>query len=190
MVRLRVDNITQQQHGRAIPFTSGMLSTGGGSDSSPPRFTPQYGYFEIRARVPAGNGLWPAFWMLTLAQKTPEIDIMEILSRDPARVHLHYHYTDDSGEEQDFGASWSGGDFSTGWHTFAVDWEPDAIIWYVDGVERNRFEGKYVAAEPLYLILNLQVGGADSWSGPADATTTFPAYFDIDYVRVWQRARP
>ena len=71
-----------------------------------------------------------------------------------------------------------------------MEWRPDAIIWYVDGVERNRFEGDYVAAEPLYLILNLQVGGNDSWSGPADATTVFPAYYDIDYVRVWQRPTP
>jgi beta-glucanase (GH16 family) len=187
-VRLKADDVTQYHDERIIPYTSGMLSTGGGPDGSPPRFTAQYGYFEMRARVPSGKGLWPAFWMLTPAQEPPEIDIMEVLSKDPDTVHLHYHYLDAAGEEQDIGESWTAADFSKNWHTFAVDWQPERIVWYVDGVERNRFEGDHVAAQPLYLILNLQVGGKDSWSGPADATTRFPAYFDIDYVRVWQRA--
>ena len=190
VIRLRADNLPQFQHGREIPYTSGMLSTGGGLDGSPPRFTAQYGYIEARVLVPAGRGLWPAFWMLTPAQRPPEIDIMEVLSKDPERVHLHYHYLDGAGIVQDYGTAWDNGDFSADWHTFGVEWQPDAIIWYVDGVERNRFEGDYVADEPLYLILNLQVGGNDSWSGPADATTVFPAYYDIDYVRAWQRATP
>ena len=186
IVRLRADNQPEFQHGRVIPYTSGMLSTGGGPDGSPPRFTAQYGYFEARVRVPSGRGLWPAFWMLTPAQRPPEIDIMEVLSKDPTRVHLHYHYVDGAGIVQDYGAAWDDGDFSAGWHTFGMEWRPDAIIWYVDGVERNRFEGNDVAHEPLYMILNLQVGGKDSWSGPTDATTVFPAYYDIDYVRAWQ----
>jgi beta-glucanase (GH16 family) len=190
IVRLRADNHPQFQHGRVIPYSSGMLSTGAGLDGSPPRFTAQYGYFEARVRVPAGRGLWPAFWMLTPAQHPPEIDVMEVLSKEPTRVQLHYHYLDGSGVVQDYGTAWDDGDFSAGWHTFGVEWRPDAIIWYVDGVERNRYQGNYVAAEPLYLILNLQVGGNDSWSGPADATTVFPAYYDIDYVRAWQRATP
>jgi beta-glucanase (GH16 family) len=190
IVRLKAENQPQHQHGRLIPYASGMISTGAGPDGSAPRFTAQYGYFEARVRVPAGRGLWPAFWMLTPEQRPPEIDIMEVLSKKPTQVHLHYHYLDGSGVLQDFGKAWDDGNFSTAWHTFGVDWQPDAIIWYVDGVERNRYEGKYIAAEPLYLILNLQVGGKNSWSGPADATTVFPAYYDIDYVRVWQRAAP
>jgi beta-glucanase (GH16 family) len=189
-VRLRVDKKPQHQYGRVIPYTSGMISTGAGPDGSAPRFTAQYGYFEARVRVPSGRGLWPAFWMLTPEQRPPEIDIMEVLSKNPNQVHLHYHYIDGSGVLQDFGTAWKDGDFSTAWHTFGVDWQPNAIVWYVDGVERNRYEGKYIAAEPLYLILNLQVGGKNSWAGPADATTVFPAYFDIDYVRVWQPVAP
>jgi len=190
IVRLRADNHPQFQHGRVIPYTSGMISTGAAPESSAPRFTAQYGYFEARVRVPAGRGLWPAFWMLTPEQHPPEIDIMEVLSKEPTHVHLHYHYIDGSGVLQDYGTAWDDGDFSADWHTFGVEWQPDTIVWYVDGVERNRFEGNYVAAEPLYLILNLQVGGNDSWSGPADATTVFPAYYDIDFVHVWQRAMP
>ncbi len=189
-VRLRADNQPQFQYGREIPYSSGMLSTGAGTGSSSPRFTVKYGYFEARVRVPAGRGLWPAFWMLTPEQKPPEIDIMEVLSKEPTRVQLHYHYIDGSGDIQDYGAAWDGGDFSADWHTFGLEWRQDAIIWYVDGVERNRYEGDYIAAKQLYLILNLQVGGKDSWSGPADETTVFPAYYDIDYVRVWQRAAP
>ncbi len=190
ILRLKAQDVTQHVNGRTIPYSSGMLSTGGGPDGSKPRFTAKYGYFEIRARIPSGNGLWPAFWMLTPDQKPPEIDIMEVLSRDTNTVQMHYHYLDDSGTEQDVGQGWwSEDDFSEGWHTYAVEWRPDAIIWYVDGVERNRYEGDAIADVPLYLILNLQVGNADSWAGPTDKSTKFPAYFDIDYVRVWQRPK-
>jgi beta-glucanase (GH16 family) len=190
IVRLRADNLPQIQHGRVISYTSGMLSTGAGSGRTSPRFTAQYGYFEARVRVPAGRGLWPAFWMLTPEQHPPEIDIMEVLSKDPTGVHMHYHYIDGSGVLQDFGTAWNDGDFSADWHTFGLEWQPGAIIWYVDGMQRNRYDGDYVAAEPLYLILNLQVGGKNSWAGPADATTVFPAYYDIDYVYVWQQVAP
>lgn len=190
IVRLRADNRSQLQDGRVYSSTSGMLSTGAGPDDSLPRFTFQYGYFEARVKVPAGAGLWPAFWLLTPTQRPPEIDIMEVLSRRPSRVELHYHYTDSAGVVQDYGASWDDGDFSAGWHTFGLEWRPDAIVWYVDGVQRSIYRGNYVAAEPLYLILNLQVGNSNSWSGAPDATTVFPAYYDIDYVRVWQPATP
>ncbi len=188
IVRLRADNQSQHQDDKIFSRTSGMLSTGADSDRSQPRFTFQYGYFEARVKAPAGIGLWPAFWLLSPAQRTPEIDIMEILGKQPNRVQLHYHYIDSTGIEQDSGAYWDDGDFAAGWHTFGVEWQPTSLTWYVDGVQRRVYDGSNVAAEPLYLILNLQVGG--SWGGEPDATTVFPAYYDIDYVRVWQPATP
>jgi beta-glucanase (GH16 family) len=67
-----------------------------------------------------------------------------------------------------------------------VDWQPNAIIWYVDGIERWRFtEASRISSEPMYLLLNLAVGG--DWAGPPDGDTGFPSYFEIDYVRVWER---
>ena len=75
-------------------------------------------------------------------------------------------------------------DFSADFYTFAVDWEPGSIVWYVDGVERA-LTTKGVPDEPMYLIANLAVGG--DWPGNPDATTVFPGYMDIDYIRVYQR---
>jgi beta-glucanase (GH16 family) len=188
IIQLRADNQSHRQRGNDFSYTTGMLSTGADSSRSQPRFTFQYGYFEARVKAPAGVGLWPAFWLLSPAQRPPEIDIMEILGIQPNRVQMHYHYLDSTGIEQDSGASWDDGDFSAGWHTFGLEWQPTSLIWYIDGVQRRVYDGSNVAAEPLYLILNLQVGG--SWGGKPDATTVFPAYYDVDYVRVWQPATP
>jgi LysM repeat protein len=156
------------------PYTSGIVTTY-------KKFSYQYGFLEIRALVPGGRGLWPAFWSLpTNGQTTPEIDTMEILGGSPTSAQLHYHY----GQGVDSGVEARGPDFTDGWHTFAVDWEPDAITWYIDGVQQNTFTKKpAIAAVPMYLIANLQVGG---WPGRPDGTTPFPATYQIDYVRVWQ----
>ncbi|MBL8015490.1 MAG: family 16 glycosylhydrolase, partial [Candidatus Doudnabacteria bacterium] len=66
-----------------------------------------------------------------------------------------------------------------------IDWQPDALVWYVDGIERWRFiDAANIPSEPMYLLLNLAVGG--DWPGPPDASTIFPSYYEIDYVRVWK----
>ncbi len=168
-------------NGNAYHYTSGMVMSGGRQGSHAPGFACTYGYFEARVRVPAGKGLWPAFWMLPADYRArPEIDIFEILGDTPNQVHLNYHYV--GGNE---GTTWRGPDFSAGWHVLGLDWEPNAITWYVDGVERWRFtDASTIANTPLYLLLNLAVGG--SWPGQPDASTPFPSYFYIDYVRVWQ----
>ena len=167
-------------NGKTFNYTSGMVMTGGRKYLTDPGFTFTYGYAEARVKIPAGQGIWPAFWMLPASYNSePEIDIMEILGHQPDVVHFHIHNGVHPGQ------SWTGEDFSQGWHTFAVDWQPDAIVWYVDGVERWRYTGSAVPAEPSYLLLNLAVGG--DWPGAPDATTVFPAYYDVDYVRVWDR---
>jgi beta-glucanase (GH16 family) len=167
-------------------YTSGMVMTGGRRGVRAAAFAFTYGYAEARVRVPKGKGLWPAFWLLPVSYDSrPEIDAMEILGDNPSAVHMHFHYAD-----QDVGTTWTGPDFSAGWHTFGVDWEPNAIVWYVDGVERWRFtDASVIPHEPMYLLANLAVGG--SWPGDPDATTPFPSSYDLDYIRVWQRsARP
>ncbi|MEN3314727.1 MAG: hypothetical protein V7605_961 [Acidimicrobiaceae bacterium] len=172
-------------NGKTYNYTSGMVSTGGRSGSVAPGFTYKYGYAEARVDVPAGQGLWPAFWTLPSDYSwPPEIDAMEILGNQPNVTHMTYHYLDANGVEQGPGASWAGPDFSAGWHTFGVDWEPNAIVWYVDGVERNRFtDASAITAKPQYLLLNLAVGG--TWPGSPDASTSFPSDYLVDYVRVW-----
>jgi beta-glucanase (GH16 family) len=176
--------------GQIYPYTSGMVTTGPVSYDEPERlgFAFQTGYAEIKARVPQGNGLWPAFWLLPVdLTSKPEIDVMEILGNDPNILEMHIHYLVDPENADSSGADWEGPDFSADWHTFAIDWRTDRVVWIVDGIERWRFEEQaYIPSVRMYLLLNLAVGG--DWPGPPDSNTVFPSYFDIDYIRVWRAA--
>jgi beta-glucanase (GH16 family) len=127
-------------NGTRYRYTSGMVMTGGRKYRQLPGFTYRYGLAEARVRVPKGKGLWSAFWMLPASYESrPEIDAMESLGGSTSIQRMGFHYLKPDATRADVGADWVGPDFSAGWHTFAVDWEPDAIVWYVDGVERWRF---------------------------------------------------
>jgi beta-glucanase (GH16 family) len=183
-------NLTAQKQnvtagGQTYHYTSGMISSGPATNGAPAKFSFQYGYMEMRAEVPAGQGLWPAFWTLAADESyPPEIDIFEILGNATTVDNMHYHYPDGSDEGADVGSEWTGPNFSAGWHTFAVDWEPGSLTWYVDGVARFHTSNK-VTSKPQYLVANLAVGGG--WPGNPDATTPFPSSLQIDYIRVWQK---
>ena len=175
-------------NGKTYQYTSGMVMGGGRKYEKPPGFTFTYGYAEARVKIPKGKGLWPAFWMLPLSYKSrPEIDISEILGDTPNIQRMHYHYLNADGSKVDQGNNWIGPDFSQDWHTFGVHWASSEIVWYVDGVERWRFsDSSTISSEPMYVLLNLAVGG--NWPGSPDAFTSFPSYYDVDYVRVWQKS--
>jgi beta-glucanase (GH16 family) len=162
------------------PYTSGMIS-------SHKSFRHRYGYLEARIKFPKGKGMWGAFWNLPYPVSwPPEIDVVEVLGRAPSRAEFHYHYGTRSNHLQS-GRSHSGPDLTTGFHTYAVRWQNDLIIWYLDGVERYRFKGTRVSEKSMYILLNLAVGG--SWAGTPDATTPWPTTMYVDWVRVYQ-ARP
>ena len=159
-------------------YASGLIS-------SQNHYTFTYGYAEIRAKVPHGQGLWPAFWLVTEGKvRRPEIDVLELLGHDTQTVYTTAHYRDDDGAIQDVGHSVSVPDLSAGFHTFAVDWSPEALIWFVDGIECYRIT-EHIPDEPMYMIANLAVGG--TWPGDPDESTSFPAQFDVDSIRVYQR---
>jgi beta-glucanase (GH16 family) len=177
--------------GKLYNYTSGVVTTGKArwQEAAPDRFAFKYGYAEMRAKLPKGQGLWPAFWLLSCDQDwPPEIDVLETLGHQPNVVYMTVHFPAGDGSAASSGGKWTGPDFSAGWHTFGVDWQPGAITWYVDGVERRRYTNPaHIPDEPMYLLLNLAVGG--TWAGAPDASTVFPAHYDIDYVRVWS-SRP
>lgn len=159
------------------PYSSGMIS---GHD----KFSFLYGYVEARLKSPRGRGLWPALWMLPVNHEwPPEIDILEILGHAPETAHMTLHYKLPSSPHLSQGSSYSGPDFSKDWHIFSLHWEPGVLTWYIDGEERFTLEHD-VPDVPMYLIANLAVGG--NWPGSPDETTFFPAYFEIDYIRVYQ----
>lgn len=190
LLRLRArPHIVEASNGITYQYTSGMVSSGRGSSdlSAPAGLVIRYGYVEIRAKLPAGRGLWPAFWLLPDNNTSkPEIDVLEVLGHSPDTVHMAFHYRLPNGDADRAKYTWKGPDFSADWHIFALDWQPDKLAWYIDGVERWRYtEAAYIPSVPMYLLLNLAVGG--DWPGAPDEKTIFPAYYEIDYVRVWSR---
>lgn len=182
MVRLMAEKrqVTCLNHSQQVTqgYASGMIQSNGHFDFS-------YGFVEARTRGTQGKGLWPALWTIPSDLSwPPEIDILEIIGHGPTVAHLTYHYTF-GGVETGMGESYDGPDFSADWHTFGVYWQPDAIRWYIDGVERFHFtETKYITGVKMYVIANLAVGG--NWPGAPSDSTVFPNYFDVDYYRVWQ----
>ncbi|HJZ91617.1 MAG TPA: glycoside hydrolase family 16 protein [Gemmataceae bacterium] len=160
-----------------------------------------YGRFEARLRLPYGQGMWPAFWMLgsnidSVGWPTcGEIDVMENIGREPSTVHGTLHGPGYSGGNG-IGAGYTlpgGQKFSDAFHTFAVDWGPNTIRWYVDDqlyqtrTPADLPAGKaWVFDHNFFMILNLAVGG--QWPGNPDSTTVFPQTYLVDYVRVYQDA--
>ncbi|GAA4926508.1 beta-glucanase (GH16 family) [Nonomuraea thailandensis] len=175
-------------------YTSARMNTG-------TKFHFTYGRVEARIRVPKGNGLWPAFWMMGADFLTGrpwpyngEIDIMEVLGKDVKTSYSTVHapaYNGGGG----VGAPYTlpgGADYSDDFHVWAADWDSEGIVYTLDGrtvftiskdqVEQTR--GPWIFDHPFYIILNLAVGG--DWPGPPDAATPFPSRMLVDYVRVYR----
>lgn len=172
-------------------YTSARIKTAG-------LFERTHGRYEARIRVPRGQGIWPAFWLLGADCKSTgwprcgEIDIMENIGKEPATVHGTIHGPGYSGEHG-FGApsSLDDGAFADDFHVFAVEWAQGEIRWYRDGIlyhtaRPGLVNGAWVYEHPFFVILNLAVGGY--WPGNPDATTRFPQRMLVDYVRVYRPA--
>lgn len=149
------------------------------------------GYAEVRARVPEGDGLWPAFWLLNgyYVGRSPEIDIMEFLGEDPTTVIHAYHRNNALGVVESVSSTTSapsGENFTDDFHTYGVQWTRGRIDWYVDGQLTYTVQEEDVPYQVMYVILNLAVGGSFN-SVPVD-TSQLPAEYVIDYVRVYQAA--
>lgn len=160
----------------------------------------KYGRIEVRAKLPSGAGLWPAIWMLPTGDKyggwakSGEIDIMEFRGQNTNEVLGTLHYGDawpkntSSGKEYKLPA----GNFTDGFHTFAIEWQAGKMQWYVDDklvqtqTKWSTTGGAFPAPfdQKFHLLLNLSVGGG--FVGPVGANTKFPAQYMIDYVRVYQ----
>jgi MYXO-CTERM domain-containing protein len=173
------DKRTASYAGQTFQYASGVLCS---------VLEQTYGYFEARLKVPAGQGMWPAFWLLGKNGSTGvnEVDIHEILGHQPSTVYMTVHWGTDYGVgHQSDGSSWPGPDFSADFHTFGLEWNSDAIIWTIDGVEHKRHTGAGVPQVDMYIILNLAIGG--TWPGAPDGTTAFPGLYQLDYVRAYSR---
>ena len=167
------------------------------------RFEVAYGRIEARIRVPEGAGLWPAFWMLGTDidqvswPQTGEIDIMEFVGRVPNEVFGTLHGPGYSGG-QSYGDTFDVGEpVGDQYHVFSVEWQPDRIVWYIDGIQFFAatpddpfLQGKqWVFNHPFFILMNVAVGG--NFGGSVGENTTFPQSMSVDYVRLYQtRPKP
>jgi beta-glucanase (GH16 family) len=154
-------------------YTSGALTTEN-------KFSFLYGRVDIRARLAAGQGIWPALWMLD-SNATHEIDLLETINNS-TNVYQTYHAID-SNVTSTFQCIVPQQNLSTEYHVYSLVWYPSYLAWYIDNVQTCLITTS-IPSNPMYLLLNTAVGG--SWPGPPDATTVFPQYTDIDYVQVSQ----
>ena len=183
------DNITRE-------FTSARLI-------SKNKFSATFGRFEARVKIPFGQGIWPAFWMLGNDIDSAgwpncgEVDIMENIGREPNIIHGTIHGPGYSGANG-ITSSYTLPDnqpFANAFHTYTVEWEPNVVRFYCDGIlyrtttPANLPPGKtWVFDHPFFILMNVAVGG--DWPGSPDTTTSFPQTMQVDYVRVYQRSTP
>lgn len=160
----------------------------------------RYGRIEARIKMPIGQGIWPAFWMMPTDDvyggwpRSGEIDIVEYLGNEPNTIHGTCHYGNAYNDKGSSGSSYSlaSGDFHTAFHVFSIEWEANVIRWYMDGQlyhavsdshpDFNNYTWPFI--HDFHFILNLAVGG--NWPGYPDASTVFPQTLEVDWVRVYQ----
>lgn len=147
----------------------------------------RYGYFEIRARLPEGKGLWSAFWMLEPGKWPPEIDVFEMLGHDPNRIHMHVHWLDE-GRHVDVGCKVSVRGSTRDFHSYGVLWTEEHLVRYVDRVPVAMSARPPGLDQPMYMLANLAVGG--DWPGSPDQRTKFPARFEVDWIAAYQLIEP
>ncbi len=156
-----------------------------------------YGRIDFRAKLPKGQGIWPALWMLgNNIGTTPwpacgEIDILELLGHEPQKMYGTIHWGAAGGASTHIGANstLSSGTFSDKFHIFSLKWDANQLSFLVDDISyftatKSQVNGNYPFDKPFFFIMNLAVGG--NWPGNPDNTTVFPQRMIVDYVRVYQ----
>ncbi len=185
--------VAQRENFGGMQYTSARIRTRNKGDW-------RYGRIEMRAKLPTGRGLWPAFWMMPTDEvfggwpRSGEIDIMELIGQQPNRVHGTIHFATPSLQHQYQGTFYTlpQGTFNDDFHLFWIEWQQNEIKWYVDStlyftrVPANLGGANWPFNERFHIILNVAVGG--NWPGSPDSTTVFPQAMVVDYVRVYQRS--
>ncbi|MFT8246751.1 carbohydrate-binding domain-containing protein [Roseomonas sp. BN140053] len=158
-----------------LPFTSGMITTEG-------TFAQTYGYYEMRAKLPEGQGVWPAFWFMAQDHTwPPEIDVLETFGDKPNQLHWASH----TGPDNTTTGDWTNvlADLTDSYHTYGLRWTADTLTYYFDGEEVAQIATPADMHKPMYMIVNLAVGSG--WGGAPTTTNFTSATMDVDYVRAY-----
>jgi beta-glucanase (GH16 family) len=156
----------------------------------------KYGRFEARMKLPSGQGIWPAFWLLGTNIRQDgwpacgEIDIMENIGKEPLTLYGTAHAVGYSGENSLGGSVNAVAPLSDDFHVYAIEWDEEEIHWFLDdqeyfSISANEVPGEWAFDHYFFIILNLAVGG--NWPGAPDDATVFPQQLLVDYVRVYQK---
>ncbi len=172
--------------GQWAHYTSGLITT---------QFShmQKYGYFEMRAKLPVGKGLWPAFWLLPEDETwPPEIDAMEAFGDRNSKGEggrTWIHYGSHALNKDEGCGEWynTGVDITADFHTYGVDIEKNGITYYFDGKPYATCKANSAANQRFYMLVNLAVGGKTSWPSTPDDKTPWPAVMYVDYVRAYQK---
>ncbi|MBX3020214.1 MAG: family 16 glycosylhydrolase [Bdellovibrionales bacterium] len=164
-----------------LTFTSGQISTGFS-------FQQQYGYYEMRAKLPKTKGVEPLFRLSRPAefQSPPPDIIVGATSGTSPQALVRYDYINEASTLDSFSAALTA-DYSTDFHRFGVDWQPGLLVWYVDGVEKARYADSSVTQDQLYMVLQMAVG--NNKTGLPDNSTILPQQMMVDYVKVYSRVQ-
>lgn len=156
-----------------LPYTSGLLTT-------KTSFSQTYGYFEMRAELPSGNGAWPAFWLLPVnGAKGIELDVLEAKGGSPGTINMSSHDPSYTGGQ--IGSTTFVPDAATAFHNYGLLWTADTVTWYIDGTAVYQIATPADMNTPMYMLIDLAVGG---WAGAADPNN-MPTSMKIDYVHAY-----
>jgi|WetSurMetagenome_2_1015567.scaffolds.fasta_scaffold55789_2 beta-glucanase (GH16 family) len=151
-----------------------------------------YGRFEIKAKLPYGQGLWPAIWMLPTDwvyggwPESGEIDIMEMLGQETTKIYGTIHYSTNNQHAQSGGSyALNTGTFAGTFHVFALEWDSTGFSWFVDDYKYFTAKHGQPFDKRFHILINVAVGG--NWPGSPDASTIFPQKMYVDYVRVFKK---
>ena len=176
---LRIESRKERYKGRE--YTSGAVTTEG-------IFEFTYGRIEIKAKIPKGQGIFPALWLVNSNENNwlPEIDIMENLGQSPNELHYVVHWENATGgKERDYFKYTSDGiDFSEDFHIYGLVWEENKIVWLLDGKAVFETEA-FSPSSPLFVYMNTAVGGI--WPGAPNPFDEYPKEMQVDYVRIFQK---
>jgi len=183
---VRIDNDlliieSKREEYKRREYTSGALTT-------EHKFEFTYGMVEIKAKLPKGVGLFPAFWLLSSAESNwlPEIDIMENLGQHPNELYYVMHWENSNGKKMKVSSHYISDyvDFSESFHIYGLIWDETKVVWTLDGIPIFETE-EFSPNTPLFLYLNTAVGGY--WPGAPDPMDEYPKEMQIEYIRVYKK---
>jgi beta-glucanase (GH16 family) len=169
----------QSKDNWGMQYASGLLTT-------KMSFSQEYGYFEVNAKLPSGQGMWPAFWLLPENNSwPPELDVFEQLGKNPDTLYLTSH-GEVAGKPTSLTQSVEVPNATTQFHTYGVLWTPSELVWYVDGRAVAEAATPADMHTPMYMLLDLDVGGA--WGGGVTSATPSGQSLKVNWVRAYSLA--